>query len=89
MDQGSTRGRPDDDADQVAPLPEDLSDLVVAAAAESPDKLALVEADGRSVTWAELEDEVARLAHGLAAVGVVAGYRVVLALENTIELVTT
>lgn len=89
MDQGSTRGRPDDDADQVAPLPEDLSDLVVAAAAESPDKLALVEADGRSVTWAELEDEVARLAHGLAAAGVVAGYRVVLALENTIELVTT
>ncbi len=89
MDLGSARGRPDDDADQVAPITEDLSDLVVAAAAESPDKLALVEADGRSVTWAELEDEVARLAHGLSVAGVVAGYRVVLALENTIELVTT
>ena len=89
MDHGSTRGRPDDDVDQVAPQPEDLSDLVVAAAAESPDKLALVEADGRSVTWAELEDEVARLAHGLSEAGVVAGYRVVLALENTIEFVTT
>ncbi|MEN8707499.1 MAG: class I adenylate-forming enzyme family protein [Nocardioides marinisabuli] len=88
MDQGTTQGRPVDD-EHAAPPPGDLSDLVVAAAAESPDKLALVEADGRSVTWAGLEDEVARLAHGFSEVGVVAGYRVVLALENTIEFVTT
>ncbi len=89
MDQGSTQGRPDGNTGDATRRSGDLSDLVVEAAAESPDKLALVEADGRSVTWAELEDEVARLAHGLSEVGVLAGYRVVLALENSIEFVTT
>ncbi|ANH37261.1 Long-chain-fatty-acid--CoA ligase [Nocardioides dokdonensis FR1436] len=89
MDEGTTQERPGADADGGDERPGDLSDLVVVAASETPDKLALVEADGRSVTWVELEAEVARLAHGLSSVGVVAGYRVVMVLENTIEFVTT
>ncbi|NPC98570.1 class I adenylate-forming enzyme family protein [Nocardioides sp. zg-DK7169] len=75
-----------DDAD--GPEVRDLSDLVLTAAAESPDKLALVEASGRSVTWSELADEVARVATGLGSLGVVAGLRVVLAMGNSIEMVT-
>ena len=39
------------------------------AAAESPDRLAIVEAGGRGSTWAELDDEVGRLATGLGAAG--------------------
>ncbi len=42
------------------PSTHDVSALVAEAAADRPDALALVEAGGRSVTWAELEDEVAR-----------------------------
>ncbi|WP_246355070.1 hypothetical protein [Nocardioides ungokensis] len=43
----------------------DVADLVADAAAESPDKLAIVEAGGRSLTWAGLDDEVNRVAGGL------------------------
>ena len=50
--------------------------------------LAVVEAGGRSVTWAELDDEVARVATGLGAAGLVAGHRVLLAMGNRIEFVT-
>ena len=60
----------------TSPAMHDLADLVTEAAAESPDKLAVVEAGGRSLTWAELDDEVGRVATGLAAAGMVAGYRV-------------
>ena len=66
-----------------------VADLVTSAAAECPDKLALVEDGGRSLTWAQLEDEVARVATGLSLAGVVAGYRVAVVMENRIELVTT
>ncbi len=66
----------------------DLSDLVTAAAAERPDGVAIVEASGRSLTWAALEDEVARVATGLGEVGVVGGQRVMIVLGNRIELVT-
>ena len=48
----------------------------------------MVEAAGRSVTWGVLEDEVARVATGLGAAGLVAGQRVLLALGNRIEFVT-
>ncbi len=65
-----------------------LDDLLVHAAAESPDKLALVEAAGRSLTWRELDTEVARVATGLGDTGVVAGYRVALVLGNRLEMVT-
>ncbi|MSZ76235.1 MAG: AMP-binding protein [Actinobacteria bacterium] len=72
-----------------APAVTDLADLVTVAAEESPDKLALVESGGRSVTWSQLEDEVGRVATGLAAAGVVAGYRVLISVGNRIEFVTT
>jgi long-chain acyl-CoA synthetase len=67
----------------------DLSDLVARAARESPSKLALVEAGGRSLTWAELEREVGRIATGLGSAGMVAGYRLLIAVGNRIEFVTT
>ncbi len=66
-----------------------ISDLLTVAAQRSPTKLALVEASGRSLTWAELDDEVSRVATGLGDAGVVAGYRVVIAQANRLELVTT
>jgi long-chain acyl-CoA synthetase len=71
------------------PATHDVSALVAEAAADRPEALAVVEAAGRSVTWAGLEDEVARLATGLGAAGLVAGQRVLMALGNRIEFVTT
>ena len=66
-----------------------LDDLVSRAAAEAGERAALVEAaTGRRTTWAALDAEVSRVAAGLAAGGLVAGYRVVIALTNRIELVT-
>lgn len=67
----------------------DISALVAEAAADVPDRQALVESGGRSLTWAQLEDEVARLATGLGAHGVRAGQRVMIAVGNRIEFVTT
>ena len=67
----------------------DVADLVVDAAAERPDQLAVVEAGGRSVTWAQLEDEVGRVATGLGDEGIVAGHRVLIAVSNRIEFITT
>ncbi len=64
-----------------------VADLLTAAAAQHPDKVALVEPGGRSCTWAELDDEVQRCASGLGVEGVVAGYRVLIALGNRIEFV--
>ena len=67
----------------------DVADLLARAAAEDPDRLAVVEAGGRSVTWGELDDEVGRLATGLGPPGIVAGHRVMVVLGNRIEFVTT
>jgi long-chain acyl-CoA synthetase len=76
----------------AASLPEgpatDVADLLAQAADESPDRLALVEAGGRSMTWHELEDEVGRLASGLGAAGIVAGHRVMIVMGNRIEFVS-
>jgi long-chain acyl-CoA synthetase len=66
----------------------DVSSLVAEAALDRPDMLAVVESGGRSVTWGVLEDEVARVATGLGAAGVVAGQRVLIAMGNRIEFVT-
>ena len=71
------------------PLPTDVASLVGVAAQENPDKLAIVEAGGRSLTWSQLDDEVGRIATGLGAAGIVAGYRIVIATSNRIEFVTT
>lgn len=78
---------PDEPAPQARAT--DVADLLGRAAAESPDKLALVEAGGRSMTWSQLEDEVGRLATGLGAAGIVAGHRVMLVMGNRIEFVAT
>jgi long-chain acyl-CoA synthetase len=67
----------------------DVSALVAEAALDRPEMLAIVEADGRSVTWSALEDEVARVATGLSAAGIVAGQRVLLAMGNRIEFVSS
>lgn len=77
-----------DSSEEVAQIT-DVADLVAEAALESPDKLAVVEGAGRSVTWSQLEDEVGRVATGLGAAGIVAGYRVLIAVGNRIEFVTT
>ena len=66
----------------------DVSSLVTEAAVDRPDALAVVETDGRGLTWAELEDEIARIATGLGAFGVVAGQRVMLVVGNRIEFIT-
>lgn len=66
----------------------DISAFVAEAAAELPERQALVETGGRSLTWAGLEDEVARVATGLGAHGIRAGQRVMIAVGNRIEFVT-
>lgn len=67
----------------------DVSSLVAEAAAEAPDRQALVESGGRTLTWVALEDEVARLATGLGARGIRAGQRVMIVVGNRIEFVTS
>jgi len=88
----SSHGQPlgwtrDGDAGDHEPL--DVAALLTRAATENPAKLAVVEAGGRSVTWAQLDDEVGRVATGLGASGILAGHRVVIASSNRIEFVTT
>ena len=67
----------------------DISALVAEAAEDVPDRQALVETGGRSLTWSRLEDEVGRLATGLGTHGVRAGQRVMIVVGNRIEFVTT
>jgi long-chain acyl-CoA synthetase len=67
----------------------DISALVAEAAREVPERRALVESGGRSITWRDLEREVAALAAGLSGVGVRAGQRVMVVMGNRIEFVTT
>ena len=67
-----------------------LADLLTAAAVEEPDKTALSEAStGRSITWAGLDELASRVAQGLSGTGLVAGYRVLLAMTNRIEFLAT
>ncbi len=67
-----------------------LAELLAQAAREHPDRVALVEAgSGRRVTWAELDAEADGVARGLGTLGLVGGYRVVIALVNRVEFVTT
>ena len=68
-------------------LPHGVADLVTLAADSRPDHLAVIEAGGRGLTWAELDSEVDRVAGGLVGAGVVAGTRVLLSLGNRVELV--
>lgn len=67
-----------------------VADLLAAAARAEPTKIALSEAaTGRTVTWAGLDDLADRVAHGLSTAGMVAGYRVLIAVTNRIEFVAT
>ncbi len=66
----------------------DVSAFVAEAAADVPDRQALLETGGRSLTWSMLEDEVARIATGLGAAGIRAGQRVMIVVGNRIEFVT-
>ncbi|WP_340539708.1 class I adenylate-forming enzyme family protein [Nocardioides sp. GXZ039] len=75
-------------APRATNAPAGPAELVALAGVDNPDMLALVEAGGRSLTWAALDDEVSRVATGLADAGVLAGYRVVLLAGNRIEFVT-
>lgn len=67
----------------------DVAALVTAAATDFPDRLALVEAGGRGLTWGELDDEVGRIATGLGAAGILAGHRVMVAMGNRLEFVVS
>jgi long-chain acyl-CoA synthetase len=65
-----------------------VAQLLTTAAQREPDRIALSEAStGRTVTWRELDSMVDAVAHGFSTAGMVAGYRVVLALGNRIEFV--
>lgn len=67
-----------------------VADLLAAAARSEPTKIALSEAaTGRTVTWAALDDLADRVAHGLSIMGMVAGYRVMIAATNRIEFVAS
>ncbi len=67
-----------------------LADLLTRAAAEAPDRVALVDAaTGDETTFAALEDAVGRVAAGLGELGLVAGNRVVVATANRPEFVVT
>ena len=63
-----------------------LADLVSRAAATNPAKPALV-TEARSLTWAELDQQVDLLAGGLVADGLATGDRVGILLPNSIEFV--
>jgi long-chain acyl-CoA synthetase len=69
------------------PAVRDVADLVTVAAGEQPHRIAVVESGGRALTWSELEDEVGRVATGLARAGVLGGQRVLLAVGNRLEMV--
>src|SRR5438105_2751615 len=65
-----------------------LADLVRRAAESAPGKTALV-AEGRSLTWADLDAAVDRLATGLIEQGLTAGDRVGVLLPNGSDFVTS
>jgi acyl-CoA synthetase (AMP-forming)/AMP-acid ligase II len=63
-----------------------LADKFEAMADAAPQRIALIEGE-RQVTFAELESQANRLAHHLAAVGVVTGDRVGLVARNSVGFV--
>lgn len=65
-----------------------VAGLLAVAAVTEPDKIALSEAaTGRAVTWHGLHQLADDFARGLSGAGLVAGYRVMLAMTNQIEFV--
>jgi long-chain acyl-CoA synthetase len=67
-----------------------VADLLTRAAEDQPDGVAVVEASGgRRLTWAQLDDEVSRVAAGCGEAGLVAGNRLMIVAGNRLEFVTT
>ncbi len=62
-------------------------DPVAAAAAATPDKIAIVDDDGSIVTYGEMNAEVNQLAHGLRALGMQADERAVWCGPNSRQVV--
>jgi long-chain acyl-CoA synthetase len=63
----------------------DLSQMLRDTAARAPDKIAFVAgASGPSVTFAEVDREADRVAHGLRAIGVERGDRVAIGMHNVV-----
>ncbi|MDT7707128.1 MAG: long-chain acyl-CoA synthetase [Pseudonocardiales bacterium] len=69
-----------DDVQTAAP------DHLTAHAATTPDKPAVIDPDGPTVTFAELEARANRLAHGLLKLGLGAGDRIVWCGPNSLEV---
>jgi long-chain acyl-CoA synthetase len=66
-----------------------LADLLSQAAAEAPERVALVDAaTGQETTYGALDDAASRVAAGLGNQGLVAGNRVAIVTANRPELVT-
>jgi long-chain acyl-CoA synthetase len=63
-----------------------VEEFLEKTAARFPEKTALI-SDGRRISYAELESESNRMAHGLQQCGVVRGDRVAVYLENSLETV--
>ncbi|HET9873629.1 MAG TPA: class I adenylate-forming enzyme family protein [Propionibacteriaceae bacterium] len=80
VDQEALRGQ--------APLT-NIAELISRNVVAAPDRTAVVQggADRRTLTWAELDSAVDKVAAGLAAHGLVAGHRVGLVGRNSIEFV--
>jgi long-chain acyl-CoA synthetase len=73
---------------EIRPAWANLADLLRLQAKDRPDAPAV--RDGRrALTWGELDAEVDRVAAGLVRLGLIAGYRVAIALANRVEFVTT
>lgn len=73
-------------ADQAGQVT-NVSDLATGQAERQPDRIALVEPGSGALTWAELDAQVAEVAAGLAATGLVAGQRIGLDGPNSIPWV--
>ncbi len=63
-----------------------VNDFLQHSAERSPDKIALI-CDGQRLTYAHLEEQTNRLAHGLLELGIRRGDRVAIWLPNSVETV--
>jgi long-chain acyl-CoA synthetase len=63
-----------------------VQDFLQAAAAQTPDKTALI-CDGQRLTYAQVEEQANQVANGLMAAGVQRGERVAIWLPNSVEAV--
>jgi long-chain acyl-CoA synthetase len=79
---------PRDTAEEIRSAAANVAELLADQAGRRPDEVAIGD-DRRSLTWAELDTEVQRVAAGLVRMDLVAGYRVAVCLRNRVEFVTT